>query len=263
MFPSSDTSSARSTRTVVSSDTLRTVFELADEIHQGLANVRPSLSGDQLEQINDVLFQRLVQRCIGDFMVNESSLRDAFGHLLARLDTQPSAPWTSFVVRTLYVLNSGAGLDSGLFILNIWRIVGLPAEEKYDGLGCVILRACIDSSSVAIGRLSEVGAESWLLTWNDLKVVMDSAIVTLRRRGNPPPSSQPTTSSVRLGGKVETSVLALSPCGLRLVLDVASHILGKLQLLTGELSAEDGQKPRKSDLNERFEAWRWDLHLEV
>lgn len=228
---------------------LESVFTLADEIHQGLSNVQPCLSIYQLEQVYDVLFHRLLPDRFKTLVLPESSLQHGWRQLLARLDQHhhPVA-WASFMTRVLYLLNTQKGQDSGQFFLHVWHLVALPAEEKQEGLGRAILRACIDSVAgggavvLADGELEQLASEG-------LKSLMICVIATLRRNGNPPAVSV-----------AENGVFAISVCGLRLMFDVASYILATL-LRAGGITWAGGKT--RTALEGLLETWRWDFHVEV
>lgn len=228
-------------------DTFGTVFALTDEIHRGLVNVRPTLSAEQLEQINTVLLHagRLLGKRINGLAptLDSSSLQDACSELLTRQDSHPSPAWTNFVVRAMYLLGENAGLGSGPFTAFVWNIVAQSVEENYNGVGRTILLACIDSVAAA-----EVP------TSDGLKVLMDCVITTLRRSRTSPSVSQPNLLGV--DGDAEARAVLPSQHRLRLVFDVASQILEVLR-------REALRKPQEGGVGNVLEAWRWDLHLEV
>lgn len=250
---------------------LEAVFSLANEIHQGLSNVQPCLSTDQLEQVYDVLFHRLLPDRLKTLALPDSSLQHAWSQLLARLDQhQHPASWASFMTRVLCFLSTNKGQDIGQFFMNAWHLVAQPAEEKHEGLGRAILRACIDSiDSIAGGEAVELAdGELGKLASEDLKSLMGCVIASLRRNGNPPAASPP--SSARTGranaGEPENAVLAVSVCGIRLMFDVASYILAALpwgEFRTGgsKWTSQGGETRRA--LEGALETWRWDFHVEV
>lgn len=241
---------------------LESVFALADEIHQGLSNVQPCLSTDQLEQVYDVLFHRMLPDRFKTLTLPDSSLQHAWSQLLARLDQhQDPVSWASFMTRVLYLLNTNKGQDSGQFFLHVWHLVALPAEEKQEGLGRAILRACIDSIAggeavvPADGELGQLASE-------DLKSLMFCVIATLRRNGNAPAVSPPSSTRIVGAGEAENGILPTSVCGLRLMFDVASYILATLLGAGGSTWASQGVETRRA-LEGALENWRWDFHVEV
>lgn len=234
------------------SSPMESVFALADEVYEGLGRVRPRLSLDQLEQVGDILLHRLLQHRVSDvgWALNDNLLQDACRELLTRMDANPPSAWTRFVVRTLCLLNAKAGLDRGRLVVHVWRIVAQPAEEKYCGVGAVILRACVDSVATAKA-----------LTLNDLKVLMDYVTASLRRDGDLPVAATPV-STIAVGAEANTEVLAPSPAGLRLACEVASHTLAMLE--RGVLQEKGNtQSLECGDIGDPSMVWRWHLHVEV
>lgn len=240
---------------------VESVFALVDEIHQGFCNVQPCLSTDQLEQVYDVLFHRMVPDRLKSLSLPDSSLEYAWSQLLARLDKrQHPVSWANFMTRILYLLNTNKGQDSGQFFLHILHLVALPAEEIQEGLGRAILRACIDSVA---GREAVLpGGELRQLASEDLKSLMYCVIATLRRNGNAPAVSSPSSTRTGGAGKAENGILAISVCGLRLMFDVASYILATLLRAGGSTWASQGGGTRRA-LEGALETWRWDFHVEV
>lgn len=237
------------------------VFSLADEIDQGLREVRPSLSPGQLEQINGVFVS---STCVATSVFDpaptfdDSVLQDNCATLLARLDSHPSTAWATFVVRALGLLTAKAGLPSGPYVAHVWRIA-LQAEEKHGGLGRTVMRACIDS---VLSRATVTEGALGMLASGNLLVLMDCVIAALRLNGHPPPLSQsPLPLSPRFAGVAEAGGLP-SQAGLRLVFDVASHILEVLARVSFQ-SENDRGTPGEAQLEGLLEAWRWDLHVEV
>lgn len=240
---------------------LESVFALVDEIHQGLSNVQPCLSTDQLEQVYDVLFHRMLPDRFQTLALPDSSLQLAWSQLLARLDQhQHPLSWASFMTRVLYLLNTNKGQEGGQFFVHVWHLVALPAEEIQEGLGRGILRACIDSIA---GREAVLpGGELGQLASQDLKSLMLYVIATLRQNGNAPAISPPNSTRVGGAGEAESGVLAISVCGLRLMFDVASYILATLRRAGGSTWASQGGETRRA-LEGALETWRWDFHVEV
>lgn len=227
------------------------VFALADEVHQGLGNVRPRLSLDQLEQVGDILLHRLLQHRVNDvgWALNDNLLQDACRELLTRMDSNSPPAWTRFVVRALCLLNAKAGLDCGRLVVHVWRIVAQPAEEMYGGVGAVTLRACVDS----------VAAEK-ALALDNVKTLMDMVIVSLRRNGDLPAPVTPV-SSIHVGTEENTAVLAPSPAGLRMACEVASRTFAMLE--GGALQVEGSRSLEYGDTGDPSMVWRWHLHVEV
>lgn len=251
---------------------LESVFALVDEIHRGLSNVQPCLSIDQLEQTYGVLFRRLLPDRFQTLALPDSSLQHAWRQLLARVDQhQHPASWASFTTRILCLLATNKGQDRGQFLLHVWQLVAQPAEEKQEGLGRTILRACIDSfAGGGAGELAD-GEHAGQLAAEDLKSLMGCIIATLRRNGNPAAVLPPSNARILVGGAscggAESRVLAFSVCGLRLMFDVASYTLETLprgELRTG---GSKGAAPQGGGTGRALEGtlgtWRWDFHVEV
>lgn len=221
------------------------LFAFVDDFHQALENIRPPLSADQLEQIDDLVFYKLLRMRVDSLKLtlDKSSLRHACVQLLARLTSQSSAARTISLVRTLCILNAGARLPIGQFAVSVWRVVAQPAEEKCDGLGGIVMKACVDS-------LSRSHAAEWVGA-EGMKVLMDYVIAVLQGNGIPPPVSPEGEVEVIKRAKEDTP--HRSRCGLRLAIDAASYTLDIFNL----------EGPREAGEFEGLEAWRMKLHRQV
>lgn len=250
---------------------LESVFALVDEIHRGLSNVQPCLSIDQLEQTHDLLFRRLLPDRLQTLALPDSSLQHSWRQLLARVDQhQHPSSWASFMTRVLCLLTTNKGQDSGQFFLHVWQLVAQPAEEKQEGLGRAILRACIDSIAGGGARELADGEPAGQLVSEDLRSLMGCVIATLRRNGNPAAVSPPSNTRILVegdnGAGAESGVL-FSVCGLRLMCDAASYTLATLpcgELRTGgsKWAATQGGGTGKA-LEGALETWRWHFHVEA
>lgn len=236
---------------------LDSFFALAEDVHQGLERVHPSLSADQLEQINHFLLSnggfvyQLLQLRIDDAaqMFGDDLLQEYFQELSKRLDHNRSASWISFVVRALSLLNTKAGLHGARFVVLLWNIVAVPAEAKY-GIGYSILRMGIDI-------ITSEQASNW---GDDLNLLIYSVLATLRSSRNPSPIS---ASRLRdPSAEAVIGVLDPSPARLRLGIKAAAYILSMVK--HGE--QQSGDSPRLAEYcceGGGIAGWRWELHLEV
>lgn len=239
---------------------LQQVFDLADDARDDNHTL---LNGDH---IDNSLVRKLLRRYFREDAgrLDSSSMIQAsctqVWDTLGRMGNRPPDGWASMVVASLFLLTTK---DCGEELLvQAWRLVAHPAEERYNGLGRFIMRR---AAAAAAAEEEHPGPRSRL-------ALMSYAAATLRGGGHPPPPPPPSLSlqqqpsSFRFGegdGGEEAGGGELlrppSECGLRLALDVASHVLEsclKQQEDKGEAAEEEVSATA-------LESWRWDIHREV
>ncbi|CAM9884296.1 unnamed protein product, partial [Sphacelaria rigidula] len=118
---------------------MESLLKIADDLHDGLRQVKPSLTIQQHEQINDLLLSEdgfLLQALHLSVDMSESKLDDSCRQLSGRLtmDVASPASWAGFVVQALSRLLAKGEYDKVQFIYHIWH-VALAAEETHDGVG--------------------------------------------------------------------------------------------------------------------------------
>lgn len=237
---------------------------VAGDVHQGLEDVRPGLSTEQLEQINDFLLRKnglihhLLRSRVGvQLMPTSSSLEDSCRHLLSRLlaDVMLPASWASFMVRALSLVYAETGTGGGQFVKHLWNIVALKAEERSEGLGRVVLRASIESLML-VGEGAQVSLQP-----ETLKDLMDLVVASLRSSGRNFTSSDPRLV-MRIGAGAEAGVFGPSSAEILLGIDAAAIILDMFQQGKGAAgqSSQGGKHGRNEDAAACF---RREIHAEV
>lgn len=258
-----------STTSTAASLLLQQVFNLADDAY-----------GDGHKLVNDddndnALLRKLLR---GYFKkdaghLNSSSMIQSsctqVWDTLGRKENRSLDGWANMVVTSLFLLTAkGCGEE---LMVQIWRLVAHPAEERYSGLGRFIMRRAAAAAAAAEEEEKYPRSRSRL-------ALMSFAVATLRGGGHPPPPPPPTPSAQQQpsssrsrggdGGEEAGGEGLLPPpshCGLRLALDVASHSLEAC--LQEQEDKGEAAAPAASNEGEisatALEAWRWNIHQEV
>lgn len=232
---------------------MESLLKIADDLHDGLRQVKPSLTIQQHEQINDLLLSEdgfLLQALHLSVDMSESKLDDSCRQLSGRLtmDVASPASWAGFVVQALSRLLAKGEYDKVQFIYHIWH-VALAAEETHDGVGKAVLRRCISSLAYGEDSPREAGLK---LPGSVLLVLMDFAVTRLRSNGNPP-----TAADLDLDG--ENVVLPPSRAGFALAIEAAAVTMSMIQ----HEERRTRHSIQRTQAGADHRDWRWDLHAEV
>ena len=170
---------------------------------------------------------------------------------VAAMGCRPPDGWTGTVIMSLFLLAEPGRREE--LSVQLWRAVAHPAEKVHSGLGRLIMRRAAAAAATAMEEERT----------HTSPMLRDFVVATLRRGGHPPP---PPVAQQRIGGighglgageeeeeeEEDGGGVAPAPSqhGLRLSLCVAAHVLETSLQATDEAAAA-------------WEAWRWDIHLEV
>lgn len=232
---------------------MESLLKIADNLHSGLRQVKPSLTIQQHEQINDLLLREdgfLLQALHYSANISETKLDDICRQLSGRLTLDVAAPasWAGFVVQALSRLLAKGEYDKVQFITHLWH-VALAAEETHDGVGKAVLRRCISSLAHHEDSPREAGLK---LPGSVLLVLMDFAVTSLRSNGNPP-------SVADLDLDEKSAARPPSRAGFALAIEAAAVTMSLIQHEERRIRHSIQRLQAGAD----YRDWRWDLHAEV